>query len=110
VTTSSPDLLQGTLDLLILRVLGLGPLHGWGISTRIREISEETLRVNQGSLYPALHRLEGKQLLDAEWVMSDTARRVKSYRLTTTGRRYLTRETESWLQYARAVQLILKAT
>jgi PadR family transcriptional regulator, regulatory protein PadR len=68
------------------------------------------LRVNQGSLYPALHRLEGKKLLDAEWVMSDTMRRVKSYRLTPAGRRYLARETESWLTYARAVHLILKAT
>jgi len=68
--SSSPDLLQGTLDLLILKVLALGPLHGWGVSERIRQLSEETLRVNQGSLYPALHRLEGKRLLDAEWEMS----------------------------------------
>lgn len=107
---SPPDLLQGTLDLLILRVLALGPLHGWGISQRIRDISEDTFRVTQGSLYPALHRLEGKGLLDAEWVMSDTYRRVKSYRLTAAGRRALTAETRSWLQYAHGVQLILQAT
>ena len=110
MATSSPDLLQGTLDLLILKVLALGPLHGWGVSQRIRAISEELLRVNQGSLYPALHRLEGKKLLDAEWIMSDTFRRVKSYRLTAAGRRCLARETESWLRYSRAVHLILEAT
>jgi transcriptional regulator len=107
---AAPDLLQGTLDLLIMRVVALGPLHGWGISQRIREISRETLQVNQGSLYPALHRLEGKGLLDAEWVMSDTQRRVKAYRLTAAGRKQLATETSSWQQYARAVQLILQAT
>jgi transcriptional regulator len=110
VTTSSPDLLQGTLDLLILRVLALGPLHGWGLSQRIREISEDTLRVNQGSLYPALHRLEGQRLLDAEWIMSDTFRRVKCYMLTTAGRRHLARVLEPPLRFARAVHLILNAT
>ena len=107
---SPTDLLQGTLDLLILKVLALGPLHGWGVSQRIREISEEILRVNQGSLYPALHRLEGKRLIDAEWTMSETFRRVKTYRLTAAGRRQLARETEGWMQYARAVHLVLQAT
>ena len=108
--TSSPDLLQGTLDLLILKVLALGPLHGWGVSQRIREISEEILRVNQGSLYPALHRLEGKRLINSDWTMSDTLRRVKTYRLTAAGRKQLERETEGWMQYARAVHLVLQAT
>ncbi len=110
MATSTPDLLQGTLDLLILRVLALGPLHGWGISQRISAISEEILRVNQGSLYPALHRLEGKGFLDAEWAMSDTMRKVRSYKLTAAGRRRLARETKDWLQYARAVHLVLDAT
>lgn len=107
---SSTDLLQGTLDLLILKVLTLGPLHGWGIAQRITEISEQLLRVNQGSLYPALHRLEGRGLLHAEWAMSETFRRVRVYRLTAAGRRTLARETRSWHDYARAVGLILQAS
>lgn len=106
---SSPDLLQGTLDLLVLKVLALGPLHGWGIAQRISDISEQLLRVNQGSLYPALHRLEGRGLVDAEWTMSETFRRVRVYRLTPAGRRCLTRETRSWHEYTRAVNLILQA-
>src|ERR1041384_4765654 len=74
----STDLLQGTLDLLILKVLALGPLHGWGLSQRLHRISGDTFRVTQGSLYPSLHRLEGNGLLDATWELSETARRVKS--------------------------------
>jgi len=106
---SPRDLLQGTLDLLILKVLDLGPLHGWAISQRVQEISEDLLRVNQGSLYPALHRLEGRALIDGDWALSPTARRVRTYRLTAKGRRALARETESWLAYARAVHLVLAA-
>jgi len=107
---SSTDLLQGTLDLLVLKVLTLGPLHGWGIAQRITEISEQLLRVNQGSLYPALHRLEGRGLVDAEWALSDTFRRVRVYRLTAAGRRCLTKETRTWHDYSRAVNLILRAS
>lgn len=107
---ANTDLLQGTLDLLILKTLALGPLHGWGISQRLQQLSGDTFRVTQGSLYPSLHRLEGQGLLDATWEMSDTARRVKSYRLTAAGRKRLSEETRSWTHYAEAVQLVLKAT
>ena len=107
---ASTDLLQGTLDLLILKVLALGPLHGWGISQRLHHISGDTFRVTQGSLYPSLHRLEGQGLLDATWEMSDTARRVKSYRLTAAGKRRLADETRSWKQYSAAVLLVLDTT
>jgi PadR family transcriptional regulator, regulatory protein PadR len=104
------DLLHGTLDLLILKTLALGPLHGWGIAQRLQHLSGEAFRVTQGSLYPSLHRLEGQGLLDAVWEMSDTARRVKSYRLTAAGRKRLAEETRSWAHYARAVHLVLEAT
>jgi len=104
---SPTELLQGTLDLLILKVLSLGPRHGWDISQRINEISEQLLTVNQGSLYPALHRLEGRGFVDAEWTMSATARRVRLYKITARGRQCLTKETEVWRSYSRAVDLIL---
>jgi PadR family transcriptional regulator PadR len=104
---ASTDLLQGTLDLLVLKVLSLGPLHGWAISQRINAISEQLLQVNQGSLYPALHRLEGDGLLSAEWGLSETARRVRFYKLTRSGHARLTRETRNWRVYSRAVDLIL---
>jgi PadR family transcriptional regulator, regulatory protein PadR len=104
------DLLQGTLDLLILKVLALGPLHGWGISQRLHQISGDSFKVTQGSLYPSLHRLEGQGLLDAEWEMSDTARRVKSYRLTAAGKRRLADETRAWKHYSQAVHLVLDTT
>jgi transcriptional regulator len=104
---SATELLQGTLDLLILKVLSLGPRHGWDISQRINEISEQLLKVNQGSLYPALHRLEGRGLVDAEWTTSATMRRVRSYKITAAGRRCLAREMEVWRSYSRAVDLIL---
>lgn len=107
---ANTDLLQGTLDLLILKVLALGPLHGWGISQRLQQISGDTFRVTQGSLYPSLHRLEGQGLLDATWELSETARRVKSYRLTVTGKRRLAEETRSWTHYAHAVHLVLDAS
>jgi PadR family transcriptional regulator PadR len=102
------DLLQGTLDLLILRTLAQGPLHGWAISHRIADLSQRMFRVNQGSLYPALHRLEGKGLLDAEWGMSETERRVRFYKLTAKGRKQLAAERRSWAAYARGVQLVLQ--
>ena len=108
MTNSLPDLLQGTLDLLILRTLLTGPMHGWGISQRIRETSRQILSVNQGSLYPALHRLEEEGWIAAEWGTSDNNRRARFYRLTAAGRRQLTRETESWRQYTGAVQWVLQ--
>src|SRR5215212_1818273 len=107
---SQTDLLQGTLDLLILKVLALGPLHGWGISQRLHQISGDTFRVTQGSLYPSLHRLDGQELLDAMWEMSETERRVKSYRLTAAGKKRLAEETRAWKQYSRAVVLVLDTT
>ncbi len=107
---ANTDLLQGTLDLLILKTLALGPLHGWGISQRLLQLSGDTFRVTQGSLYPSLHRLEGQGLLDATWEMSDTARRVKSYRLTAAGRKRLADEMRSLTHYADAVHLVLRAT
>ena len=92
------DLLQGTLDLLILKTLALGPEHGWGISQRIRQISQEVLQVNQGSLYPALHRLEEQGWIAAEWGVSDANRQAKFYRLTRAGRRQITKESRDWEQ------------
>jgi transcriptional regulator len=110
VTNSLPDLLQGTLDLLILRTLVAGPMHGWGISQRIRATSGQVLLVNQGSLYPALHRLEEEGWIAAEWGTSDNNRRARFYRLTASGRRQLFRETESWRLYTGAVQLVLQSS
>jgi PadR family transcriptional regulator PadR len=107
--TAKNDLLQGTLDLLILRTLALGPQHGWGISNRIRQISEDFLQVNQGSLYPALHRLEEQGWVASEWGVSDANRQAKFYRLTRAGEKQLAREAESWAQMSLAVQRILEA-
>jgi transcriptional regulator len=103
------DLLQGTLDLLILKTLALGPQHGWGISQRIQQISEDVLRVNQGSLYPALHRLEEQGWIASEWGVSENNREAKFYRLTRTGQRQLQRETELWDRMSAAVGRVLKA-
>jgi transcriptional regulator len=102
------DLPQGTLDLLILRVLAVEALHGYAIARRIQLLSREVLAVQQGSLYPALHRLENRRLLAADWKRSDTGREAKFYRLTPRGRAHLARETESWEQLVEAVALILK--
>jgi PadR family transcriptional regulator PadR len=106
---SPSDLLQGTVDLLILKAVSLQPMHGWGISQRIEQISRGVLEVNQGALYPALHRLEDQGWLAAEWGTSENNRRAKFYQLTTAGRRQLTVETRTWQRYARAVQLLLQA-
>jgi PadR family transcriptional regulator, regulatory protein PadR len=102
------DLLQGTLDLIILRTLALGPMHGWGISLRIQQISEDVLRVNQGSLYPALHRLEQQGWIQAEWGVSENNRQARFYSLTKKGRRQLEDETASWTRFAGAVARILE--
>ena len=107
---SKTDIPQGTLDLLILRVVVLGPLHGYAIAQRIQQISRHLLQVQQGSLYPALHRLEDRGLLDAEWRESDTGREAKFYRLTPRGRAQLESETANWRQLVEAVGLILKAS
>src|SRR5437667_8774713 len=97
------DLLQGTLDLLILRTLQAGPMHGWAISERIQQISQEVLRVNQGSLYPALHRLEHKGWIKAEWAVSELGRRARFYRLTTAGKKQLELESKSWQAMTAAI-------
>ena len=102
------DLLQGTLDLLILKTLQTGPTHGWDIAQRIRQVSREVLSVNQGSLYPALHRLEAQGRIASEWGVSDNNRRAKFYKLTAVGRRQLASETESWERFSQAVALILQ--
>ena len=102
------DLLQGTLDLLILRTIALEPMHGWAIAQRIQQISKDVLQVQQGSLYPALHRLEHKGLINAEWGPSENNRRAKFYSLTRTGRKQLEQERASWERLAAAVTQILE--
>jgi|SRR5579863_3497382 PadR family transcriptional regulator len=102
------DLLQGTLDLLILKVAALGPVHGYGIAQRIRQISQDVLQVQQGSLYPALHRLEKRGWLKADWGESDNGRQAKFYRLSAKGRRQLAAEEDTWNRLAGAVALILQ--
>ena len=104
------DLLQGTLDLLILKTLALEPLHGWGISKRIQQISREVLQVHQGSLYPALYRLEDRGWVSAKWGVSPEGRRAKFYSLTAAGRKQLAAETANWRMFATAVEHILQAT
>lgn len=105
---AAPELQQGTLDLLILTTLSLGPLHGWGISRRIQQQSGEVLRVGQGSLYPALYRLEERGLIRAAWGTSDEGRRAKFYQLSAAGRRALARETDAWRAYSGAINLVLQ--
>lgn len=102
------DLLQGTLDLLILRTLQTGPMHGWAISERIHQISQDVLRVNQGSLYPALHRLEHQGWIRAEWGISELGRRARFYRLTASGRRQLEVESDQWARLAVAIGRVLE--
>src|SRR6201988_3329859 len=102
------DLLQGTVDLLILKVVALGPVHGYGISQRIRQISSSVLQVQQGSLYPALHRLEKRGWLAADWGESENGRQAKFYRLSARGRRQLASEEETWNRLSNGVALILR--
>jgi len=104
------DLLQGTLDLLILKTLALEPMHGWGISQRIQQVSDGVLNVNQGSLYPALYRLEQKGWIVAEWDSSDNNRKAKYYEPTKSGRKQLTEETANWERLASAITQVLEAT
>ena len=105
---SNTDLLQGTLDVLILKTLVPGAMHGWGIAQRIQQVSQDVLRVNQGSLYPALHRLEEEGWIAAEWGVSENNRKAKFYRLTRAGQRQLEAETENWKRLAEAVGRILQ--
>ncbi len=108
MTGARLDLPQGTLDLLILKALSLQPMHGWGISERIQLVSRETLQIPQGSLYPALHRLERKGWVKAHWGTSENNRRARFYELTGAGRRQLERETEEWRRLTGAVRLVLE--
>jgi transcriptional regulator len=103
------DVLRGTLDLLILKTLALEPMHGWGVSLRIQQLSVDALQVGQGSLYPALQRLEQRGWITSEWQRTEENRRAKYYRLTRTGRRALGEETASWRDYVNAVERILEA-
>jgi PadR family transcriptional regulator, regulatory protein PadR len=109
-TADKFDLPQGTLDLLILRIVSLGPIHGYAIAQRIQQMSREALRVQQGSLYPALHRLEYKKLLKAAWKESETGREAKFYELTAAGRAHLKAETENWSRLTDVVAFILNGT
>src|ERR1051325_5399839 len=108
IQASKLDLLLGTLDLLILRTLQTGPQHGWAISERIQQISQDVLRVNQGSLYPALHRLEHQGWIDAEWGVSELGRRARFYKLTDAGRKQLAVESESWARLTTAIGRVLE--
>jgi PadR family transcriptional regulator, regulatory protein PadR len=101
------DLLQGTLDLLILKGLLGGRLHGWALSKRVRELSRDALQINQGSLYPALYRLEARRLVRAEWGVSDEGRRARFYTLTAAGRKQFTVERAEWRRFAGAIELVL---
>ena len=102
------DLVQGTLDLLILKTLALVPMHGWGIAQRIRQVSKDVLQVNQGALYPALHRLEQNGWIKAKWGESDNNRHAKFYSLTPTGQKYLEREEANWKRLSGAIGLVLE--
>ena len=106
----SEQVLQGTLDLLILKTLSLAPMHGWGLTRRIQDLSRDALRVGQGSIYPALVRLEQRGLIATEWRNTENNRRAKYYRITTAGRRAMGDEMESWQRFVVAVQHVLSAT
>lgn len=110
MTDTKAELLQGTLDMLILKTLALEAMHGYGIAVRIQQISKDVLRVNQGSLYPALRRLERRGWIEAEWGESENNRRARFYHLTKTGRKQLKEETEEWERLAQAVARILETT
>ena len=101
------DILQGTLALLVLKTLQMGPMHGWGITLHIQQLSNDILRVEEGSLYPALHRMEQAGWVSAEWGVSENNRRARYYRLTAAGRKQLAQEEESWHQLTGAVALVL---
>jgi|SRR5436189_2629366 PadR family transcriptional regulator PadR len=103
-----PDLVQGTLDLLILKILALEPLHGWAVGQRLRQVSGDALQVSDGSLYPALHKLEQEGWIKAEWKTSELGRRAKFYALTRPGRKHLERETANWQRLSAAISAVVK--
>ena len=105
---NNADVLQGTLDMLILKAVSLEAMHGWGISQRIQQISRDVLQINQGSLYPALHRLEHQGWIDADWRVSELGRRAKYYRLTASGRRQLAVEASEWERMSTAIDRVMK--
>jgi PadR family transcriptional regulator PadR len=109
-TPESLELLQGTLDFLILKTLSWGPAHGYGIARWLQQVTDDALRIEEGSLYPALHRLEKRGYVEASWGLSENNRRAKFYRLTTLGRQQLRRETSSWSAFASAVAKVLGST
>jgi PadR family transcriptional regulator, regulatory protein PadR len=110
VARPQTDALRGSLDLLVLKTLSLQPMHGWGISQRVQQISKGVLDVNQGSLYPALQRMEKEGLITSEWGTTDNNRRARYYRLTTSGRRALNDEVESWRRFAAGLESVLRTT
>ena len=110
MASDNTDVLQGTLDLLILKALSLEPMHGWGISQRIQQISRDVLQINQGSLYPALHRLERRAWIEADWGTSENNRRAKYYRLTALGKKQLAEERANWQRFTLAVERVLQTT
>ena len=110
MTQSKAELLQGTLDLLVLKALSLGPLHGYGIISRLRQISDEMLAVEQGALYPALYRIEQQGWISSKWGTSETGRKAKFYRLTKAGQKQLAVEEESWASLALAISKVLRTT
>src|SRR6266540_1301801 len=107
--TPQQDLPQGTLDMLILKIVGAGPIHGYAIAQRIQQISRDVLQVQQGSLYPALHRLENPKLLQAQWKASETGREAKFYRLTRQGRKELDADAQNWAHLRDAIELIMRS-
>jgi len=110
MATDRSELLQGTLDLLILKSLLTGPLHGWGLSKHIRELSRDVLQINQGSLYPALYRLEERGLVRSAWGVSSEGRRAKFYTLSATGRKQFATEKDDWRRFALAIENVLRST
>ena len=110
MSTNNADVLQGTLDMLILKALSLEPMHGWGIAQRIQQISRDVLQINQGSLYPALHRLERKAWIEADWGTSENNRRAKYYQLTSLGKKQLAEERASWHRFMIAVERVMQTT
>ena len=110
MTKTKSDLLQGTLDMLILKTLALESMHGWGISQRIQQISQDVLCINQGSLYPALYRLDQQCWITSEWGSSENNRQAKFYSLTKTGRKQLVEETENWERLSQAIAKVLQTT
>jgi len=110
VGTERADILQGTLDMLVLKALQLEPMHGWGITERIEQWSESVLQLGQGTLYPALYRLERQGLIQSSWKVTENNRRARYYALTRAGRKQLTDELEQWRRVSRAVNLVIDAT